>query len=124
MNYKGEIIHFFGGLQPYIGRLDTNEHPNGPGWYRIIDPCEVAQRVDKEGRAHGVISRIWGVQKNYRHYVDVYCPEDSLKEIRVLDKNGEMYNIYQQELKAVGLNKIVAPTMADVESVNQVGREH
>lgn len=118
MNYKNEVIHFIGGMQPYIGRLDEKAHPNGPGWYRILEPCTYQAVEDQQNnRIRAMMTRIWGLDKLYLHYIDVYCPSDSLMEIRVLDQNGALYKQYKDTLAKPSLSKIVAPSSADVRAI-------
>jgi len=118
MPYNGEIIHFIGGIHGYIGELDQSKHPMGEGWVRIKNPCAVDIVQDNKTKAvNRVIARIWGIKKLYQKYVDIYCPKDSLKEIRVLDKQGEIYQVYQKELNRPDLNLIKAPTDGDIAKV-------
>lgn len=112
--YQNEIVHFIGGMVPYVGKLDQALHPNGPGWWRIIDPCTIAAIQNDIGGATINMGRIWGVDKMYRHYVDIYCPRESLMEIRTLDKEGRLYRQYQTELKRPSMNLIISPNDADV----------
>jgi len=116
--YKGEIIHFIGGITEYIGELDQTEHPKGTGWYRIKNPCYFVQQKSPDGKSITLgVSRIWGVDKLYRKYVDLYCPPDSLIEIRTLDKNGGLYKSYMNQLERPSLDKIIPPTGADLQAV-------
>jgi len=112
--YQNEIIHFTGGINEYIGELDQTKHPLGDGWYRIKNPCCPYTNQDGD-KVSFSITRIWGVDKLYRKFVDIYCPPDSLMEIRVLDKNGGLYKAYMKELNRPDLNLIKPPT--DVERI-------
>ncbi len=112
--YEGEIIHLKGGMVEYFGMMDQLEHPNGPGWYRIVEPCIYFQTVDENGGIAYQLVRIWGRSKLYKKYVDIYCPADSLQEIRVLDPKGDFYDAYQEELKRPDLNLIISPKRLDV----------
>lgn len=108
--YKGEIVHFIGGAKQYIGELDTNEHPNGPNWYRIKRPCVTFQRMNEaEKRLENVIADNVGTNKAYRNFVDFRIPPDSIIEITILDKNGAMYKFYHEEINRVKRDRIVAP---------------
>ncbi len=113
MPYNNEIIHFCGGMREYIGKLEQSEHPAGEGWIRILDPALMRYTQDEKGVQFNVM-RIWGEDHLYRRFVDIYCPSDSLKEIKVLDKNGGLYKTYQKELGRVSLNRIIAPGAADI----------
>ena len=117
--YKDEIVHFFGGLNDYIGELDQTGHPMGPGWYRIKNPCCLQTKQDGDTLRVG-ITRIWGVDKMYRKYVDIYCPRDSLMEVRVLDKNGGLYKAYMNELGRPDLNLIKSPTSEDIRAIRDL----
>lgn len=121
--YKDEIIHFTGGMVTYIGRLDQSEHPNGEGWYRILDPCTMTVYEDDKRHAQLSLQRIWGMSKFFRHFVDIYCPPDSLKEIRVLDKNGGLYKAYMKELGQPEMELIVSPSEADIKNID-AGKAH
>jgi len=116
--YQNEVIHFVGGINEYIGELDQTKHPLGEGWLRINNPCRFYFEQQKD-RFKVQISRIWGVDKLYRKFIDIYCPADSLKEIKVLDKNGGFYKAYMKELGRPDLNLIKAPTDADVASIGK-----
>jgi len=117
--YQNEIIHFTGGINEYIGELDQTEHPLGEGWIRIKNPCEVIYGEKKGQGKVRLLLRIWGVKKDYRRFVDIYCPPDSLKEIRVLDKDGEVYKVYKRELDRPSLDLIKAPTDADLATIGK-----
>lgn len=119
MPYKNEIIHFSGGMHDYIGELDSTPHPWGEGWIRIKNPCEVVYQKNKQGGIDKILIRIWGVKKEYRRFVDIYCPPDSLKEIRVVDKEGEIYKVYRKEVDRASLDLIKAPTSADLAAVGK-----
>ena len=113
--YKDDIIHFSGGLKGYIGRLDTSEHPNGPSWYRLHDPC---LQIVKDNKV--AIARMWGDRKSYRRYIDIKIPEDSIMEILTLDKNGELYKTYQKELKRMPPSRIHIPGPDELPGLNNV----
>jgi len=110
--YNDEIIEFSGGINSYIGKLEQSKHPQGPGWYRIIDPCLVIQKEGLETKQiKNTIATIWGPQKNFRKFVDIYVPPDSIMEVKVLDKDGELYKFYQTEISRKAPNLIVLPSM-------------
>jgi len=116
--YQNEIIHFTGGINEYIGELDQTKHPLGDGWYRIKNPC--CPYINRDGdKVSFSITRIWGVDKLYRKFVDIYCPPDSLMEIRVLDKNGGLYKAYMKELNRPDLNLIKPPTDSELGIINK-----
>uniref|UniRef100_A0A6M3III3 Uncharacterized protein n=1 Tax=viral metagenome TaxID=1070528 RepID=A0A6M3III3_9ZZZZ len=108
--YKAEIIHFIGGLTEFVGELDQSEHPNGLNWYRIRNPCIIFTRENKEmKRIDTVVALLSGPQKVYRKFVDIRIPEDSILEIRVLDKNGALYEHYSKEVNRIMPEKIILP---------------
>ena len=107
--YRDEIIHFQGGLHEYIGVLDQTEHPNGSGWWRIKNPCSYIVQQVNENTVKFRLVRIWGMDKLYRKFVDIYCPSDSLMEIRVLDKDGGLYKAYRQEIDRPDVSRIHLP---------------
>jgi len=104
--YNGETIQFIGGLNEYIGVLDQTEHPNGQGWYRLKQACHIG--FDQQKKAT-VITRLGGPKRVYRDYVDIYIPRDSLMEIRTLDKDGELYKVWNDEMRRPKLDRIVLP---------------
>lgn len=108
--YNSEIIHFIGGVHDYIGELDQSEHPMGKNWYRIKKPCiTFSQRNEEKQRVDNVVASMVGPHKTYRKFVDIRVPEDSIMEIRVLDKNGDLYKFYQKESNRVSPSLIVMP---------------
>lgn len=120
MPYKDEVIVFGGGMTAYIGKLDQNPHPMGKGWIRINDPCTFEQAWDEQQHKYRVsMVRIWGVDNLYRRFVDIYCPPDSLKEIRVTDKKGGMYKKYKEEVNRPSMNLIRPPTDGDVRTITK-----
>ena len=99
--YNDEIIQIIGGLNDYAGELDQTEHPNGPGWYRIKEPCLVYVEANPQtGKLTNRIRRFVGPpgDPDYRNYVDVYIPDCVQMEIRVLVKDGRMYKVYKEEI--------------------------
>ncbi len=102
MKYKNEIIHFIGGLTPFLGELKQGDHPNGPSWYRIVNPClvRVVQQT-KESAPEVEVLTLEGSENNYRKFVDIRIPEDSIMEIRPLDKGGKLYKMYDAAQKRI-----------------------
>jgi hypothetical protein len=96
--YNGEIIHFIGGLTEYIGEMDQGQHPMGKGWYRIKNPAWVLTTSDGNDKLHTVVGRLGGPQHAYRKFVDIFIPEQSLIEIRVLEKDSDLYKFYLKEV--------------------------
>lgn len=108
--YNGEVVHFIGGAQQYIGKIDQGEHPNGPGWWRIKDPCVTFQEKDQQTqKINNVVFSMAGPNKIYRKFVDVFIPSESIIEIKVLDKNGQLYKVYKEEANRVAPSRIVLP---------------
>jgi len=108
--YKGEVVHFIGGLTEFLGELDQTEHPNGVNWYRIKNPCIVFTRNNEQmKRVETVVALLSGPQKAYRRFVDIRIPPDSILEIRVLDKNGALYKHYYDEVNRIMPEKIILP---------------
>ena len=96
-NYSNDIIHFTGGINDWVGEPGmgfNGPHKMGSGWYRINKPCMYLQ--DTQNRKHLIIP-IQGADRLYKRYVDIYCPADSLQEIKVLDPKGAMYECYMKE---------------------------
>lgn len=105
MNYKDEVIYFQGGGKGFIGKLQSGDHPNGPDWYRINEPCFQTIK-DENGKKVAAIARLWGDTKSFRHFIDIRVPKEDPIEIAVLDKNGKMYETYQKELKRASASLI------------------
>jgi hypothetical protein len=96
--YNGEVIHFSGGINDYIGELDQSEHPMGPNWYRIKNACVTFQHQHPETqRIEQVISYVSN-NKSFRKFVDVRVPDDSIVEVKVVDKDGHLYKVYKAEI--------------------------
>ena len=113
--YKDKIVQFFGGVNQYIGEMDPGPHPNGSNWYRILNPC--CPNVESVGDGVRLsLTRIWGMDKLYKKYVDIYCPPDSLIEIRELD--GGMLNMYKKELERPDMNLIKSPGDSEVSFIH------
>jgi len=101
-----------GGINQFIGRLDPSEHPNGPNWYRINDPCLTFQKENAElKRIDNVVAEMSGPGKAYRKFVDVYIPQDCHVEIRVLDKSGKLFEVYDSEIKRIKPDRIIIPNI-------------
>ena len=113
--YNGEIIQFTGGTKDYIGELDQGEHPNGPGWWRINKPCMIFERQNPEKRSiENVVTSFSGPQKSYRKFVDIYLSPEHPIEIKVVDKNGDLYKVYRQEADRVASDIIISPNLSIV----------
>lgn len=113
--YEGEIIQFSGGIREYMGELDQTEHPLGKTWYRLKNPCVLVQRNNpQKNSVENVIAAIWGHNKAYRKFIDIRVPEESILEIRVLDKNGEFYKVYKQEVERIQQGRIITPDFSAV----------
>ncbi|OGW44463.1 MAG: hypothetical protein A2Y66_01850 [Nitrospirae bacterium RBG_13_41_22] len=119
-NYEGKVIQFTGGLRTYIGRMDSLPHPNGENWYRIKDPCTLDVVPDGKGKSQIMISRIWGIDHLYKHYVDVRVPDDSIMEIVELEEDGGFFKAYKKELDKASVKNIIIPSTADVININHV----
>jgi len=111
--YKNEIVHFLGGANEYVGILETLSAEAGGGhWYRIHEPClSFTQDNPALKRRQNILAYMCGAPKNYHNYVDIYIPQDSIIEIRVLDKKGDMFRIYRQEVERKAPNMIIVPQM-------------
>jgi hypothetical protein len=119
--YAGEIIQFIGGVQQYIGEMAQEPHPNGKGWYRILNPCTPS--VEQDGNdIRLTLTRIWGMDRLYQKFVDIYCPDDSLKEVRVLDKAGGLYKGYMAELTRAEFGLIRPPGSSELTYIHK-GRQ-
>lgn len=117
--YNDEIIHFSAGINDYIGRLQQTAHPNGPNWYRLNDVCIVfQQRNQKNQRIEKVLAPLSGPYKEYRKFIDIRVPEDSIIEVRVVDKNGKLYEIYKKEIDRVFPQNIIIPESGALTGIN------
>lgn len=96
--YKDKIIHFFGSMHQYVGEFDQGVHKNGPGWYRILNPCVVMQQHDPETKIlTNILMSLTGPGDAYKKYVDIRVPDDFVVEIRTVNKKGAMYEFYKGE---------------------------
>lgn len=108
--YENKVVHFTGGIKEYIGRLFQGKHPNGKGWWRINEPCQVVVVQKGEELISVSLARIWGMDKLYEKHIDIYCPEDFLMEIKVLDESGGIYKTYLKEIGRPDRSLILSPT--------------
>lgn len=123
MKYAGEIIHFIGGMTPFLGELDQGDHPNGPNWYRIKNPCLIKLVPSETGpkTAKIDVTTLEGDNNYYRKYVDIRIPPDSILEIRTLDKKGEFYKMYdaaQKRIKKGLIHRVGNQGSANIVGVN------
>lgn len=93
MPYKDQVVLFDGGIHRYVGQIDQAKHKMGEGWWRILNPCEIAQG-QQNGKPVNVLVAFHYPKRNFKRYVDLYIPRDSLIEIRTLDHDGDMYKEY------------------------------
>jgi len=113
--YKGQVVHLFGSINEYVGELDTKPHKNGPGWYRILNPCVVFQQSDpQKGILTNVLMALTGPGNAYKKYVDIRIPDDFVIEIRTVNKSGNMYEFYKKEIDRVVANRIIIPDGSNV----------
>lgn len=96
MPYNGQIIHFSGGINEYIGELDQAPHKMGKNWYRINNPCMIREVQTQQGMQTRLMA-IQGVGNFYKRFVDIRVPDDSIVEIRVVDKEGDLVEAYRKE---------------------------
>lgn len=115
--YPGKIINIIGGVHEYVGELDTLPHPFGPNWYRIREACQVTVGQNEQGQPVRLVSCIDGYKNDYRRYVDIRIPEDSIIEVREVNPDGALYKVYKNQLNQVKLDKIVAPDASDLQNV-------
>ena len=111
--YNGEIIHFAGGINDYIGKLDQTEHPAGKGWHRILNPCLhfMAKDPSSKKMQNIIVNMAAGptAENNYRKFVDIYIPPDSIIEVRILDQKGDLCEAYRKESERRGSSLIKSP---------------
>jgi hypothetical protein len=110
--YKGEVIHFIGGIHEFIGEVEVGPPMDHGRWYRIKNPCQsFVKQNEVQKRVDTIITSLAGPRKIYRKFVDLYVSHDMPLEIRVLDKNGELYKVYQQEVNRITPENIILPDM-------------
>jgi len=117
--YKDEVIHIDTGARAYIGKLDISDHPMGADWIRIKDPAEAVMVKNQAGHLALQINPIDYPHKNYRKFVDMRIPADQQIEIRVLDKNGELYKVYNNAMNAQRATRIISPGTADIINIGK-----
>lgn len=109
--YNDDVVQFRGGISEYVGRV-TELKERGKGWYRIKEPCLVFQRDNPAmKRRENVLAYLPGPQKNFKKYVDVYIPPDSIIEVWPLDEAGELYKVYEKEISRKTPDLIIVPNM-------------
>lgn len=98
--YKGEILHFVTmGGHNYVGSLDPSEHPLGPEWWRINNPCAMITETNKELKTVTTKLLPLSMGGDYRPRKDIRC--EAVIEINTLDKNGAFHSAYMDALKGV-----------------------
>lgn len=116
--YKNQIVQFIGGPHDYIGEIDTAPHKMGPGWWRVLNPCQVFQHKNPQTQSMQlVVASLWGDGEAFKKYVDIYLPPDFAIEIRTVNKKGQLYKVYIKEVeraprekRADGSNLIEVPS--------------
>ena len=96
MPYKEQVIHFSAGVNDYMGELQFGlgaEHPLGKNWYPIKNPCIV--QTNEKGAMR--LMAIQGPGNFYKRYIDIRIPEDSIIEIRTVDRGGDLMAAYLKE---------------------------
>ena len=118
--YKDEVVQFLGGANEYVGQLETlSVESCGGKWYRIHEPCLIFQQDNPAlKRRQNILAYMCGAPKNYHNYVDIFIPRDSIIEIRTLDKKGDMFKIYRQEVDRKAPSLVVVPNMGVVAGPN------
>lgn len=109
MPYKDEVIHFTGGVHEYVGQLDQATHKMGKNWYRILNPCLLVNQTAPDGRQRTGLMAIQGQGDFFKRYVDIRIPDDSIIEIRTLDKGGDLYEAWEKEHQRKKSKIIQAP---------------
>jgi len=98
--YKNKIIKFCGGVRDYVGELQHGPHPNGAYWYRILKPCvSFTQQNPVTKKVQLTLASLRGINNTYEQFIDIYVPPDSIIEVLVADKTGDLYEVYQAEIK-------------------------
>lgn len=106
--FKDRIVLFSGGIQDYIGEIVPSNL--GDGWWRIKNPCTITNVVDNRTKQPiKVIQSFHYPQRNFKKFIDIYIPSDSIIEVRTLDKDGAMYKEYKKAIEMVASNLIQMP---------------
>lgn len=136
-DYRGKIVHLFGGLHEYVGEIEFNvacihsatavngvvfpsEQEEWTGWIRIKEPC-LAHQVKDGKRILETLGLMGGPGHNYEHYVDIYIPPgQSMLEVRVIDPDSDMMRAYKNEISRVKARRIVLPgSVPDLSKLSQ-----
>jgi len=97
-NYKEQIVHVIGGMNEYVGELDTAPHKNGSNWIRIKNPCKVNYMHDKAGSQAIRLMSMYNSGTLYKQYVDIRLPDDPALEILTLLKDGDLMKNYLSQV--------------------------
>lgn len=109
MPYNDKVILFSGGPIDYVGVLDQRPHKMGKDWYRILNPCERTVIHHQNGGQQELLVSIHGPMGRYKQYVDIKIPENMPIEIRVLDDDGDLVEIYKKQVAMKKSDLIVLP---------------
>jgi len=110
MAYDDQVIQFsVDKIVTWVGSLDTKPHKMGPGWFRILNPCQVVAKDNRLG-----LSAIQGNGDFYKKYVDIRVPDDAVVEIRTLDKGGELHDAYLKEIERKKSTIIKSPGLMSI----------
>lgn len=97
-NYKEQVVHVTGGMNDWVGELDTTPHKNGSNWIRIKNPCKAVYGHDKSGNEAIRLMAVYNAGTMYKKYVDIRLPDDPAIEILTLLKDGDLMKNYMTQV--------------------------
>jgi hypothetical protein len=114
-NYIGKVIHFVGGINQYVGRLDAIEVLLYGDMFIITNPCLCF--ISDKGIG---LSKLGGELDVFEPHVMIYQPADKPFEIREVTPGNDLAKAYFKEASRKKSEIIAAPGSVDVASLKLV----
>lgn len=113
--YIGKVIHFVGGVNQFVGRLDFLGIDVYGLFLKIINPCLCY--VNDKGIG---LSKLGGEMEIFEPHVLIYQPADKAFEIREVTADGDLAKAYWKEVNRKKPQYIVAPGSEDAGLVRSI----
>lgn len=114
-SYVGKVVHFVGGVNQFIGRLDSIDVAVYGLFLRITNPCLCF--VNEKGIG---LSKLGGELDVFEPHVMIYQPADKPFEIREVTPGNDLAKAYFKEASRKKSEIIAAPGSVDVASLKLV----
>jgi hypothetical protein len=114
-SYVGKVIHFVGGVNQYLGRLDSIDVAVYGLFMRITNPCLCF--IGDKGIA---LSKLGGELDVFEPHVMIYQPADRPFEIREVTPGNDLAKAYFKEASRKKSEIIAAPGTVDMAALKLV----